>query len=665
MLTLLRLVQSHFLPGENHHEETCRQHSFKALSPMAQRVLKWLAAGLLALPLLALLWIAIFGWNWARAPLQRLALEKTGRALLIAGDLQVDLDWPAPRLRAKSVTFANPVWARERQMLASDEVELTFDIVELLRGKVVLPDVRLIRPLLFLERSGERRKSWLLDKAQSDEEPLISIQRLTLDQGRLGYDDEAQNTHLRGTLSTQGLTSGGATGTGVNFAAEGLYKGLKLAARGSGGPVLALRDESQPYPLKVDATIGDTGIQANGSVTSLLKFSAVDLRLALRGGNLAQLFPLVGMALPKTRAYAMSGHLTHSGTLWRYEKFSGRIGNSDLSGNAQVDTVGARPFMRGDLVSSLLDLDDLGPLIGSSARQTGKPQSASSHILPEIPFQPEHWNSVDADVSLKAHRIARAKALPLENLVTRLKMQDSQLSLDPLDFGFAGGHLKTVITLDGRQSPLQARARIGVREVQLSKLFPSVPLTRASLGQINGRLELAGRGNSVGQMLASSNGSISLIAVDGKVSKLLMEQMGLHLLEILQLKLMGDRQVKLNCAVVDFGVKQGVLRSRTLVLDTEVNTLIGQGSIDLAQEKIDLTLLSKTKTTSALALRTPFHLSGTFAKPVLDLDRARILARGVGALALGVLNPALALIPLVELGPGVKSECERHVKAAR
>jgi len=46
---------------------------------MPNRTLKWLVAALaavLALPSGAVLWAAVFGWNWARGPLQEVALRQ-------------------------------------------------------------------------------------------------------------------------------------------------------------------------------------------------------------------------------------------------------------------------------------------------------------------------------------------------------------------------------------------------------------------------------------------------------------------------------------------------------------------------------------------------------------------------------------------------------------
>ncbi len=649
---------------------------------MLHRSLKWLAALLLALPLLAILYVALFGWNWARGPLQHIALEKTGRELVIGGDLKVSLGWPSPRVRANTVSFANPPWAKEKRMVAVDDVEFTVDLLALLRKHLVFPEVRMTRPVIFLELAADGRKTWLLDLHQTDETARILIGRLTLDHGRLGYDDTKQNTSIDAAISTQDTQSSDTSG--LIFSAKGRYKGLALAAQGSGGSALAIYDESLPYPLNIDATVGRTGIKADGTVTSLLKFSAMDMRLALQGNSLAQLFPLFGIAVPETHPYTIAGRIVHSGQMWRYEKFSGHIGKSDIAGTIQVDKNAKHSIMRGDMVSQLLNLEDLGPVVGAKVQQSAPAVSkvahpgqtaddtkqptvlspaatAGPHVLPDIPFKAERWKNTDADVTLHAKTILRAKELPLDNLVAHLKLQNAILTLDPLDFGLAGGHLNAVISLDGRQDPIQAHARIDARKIFLSKLFPTIQLAKSSIGQVNGKFDLTGKGNSVGRMLATSNGRVGLIVENGEISKLLMEKIGLHLLEILQLKISGDKTIKLRCGVADFGVKKGVMEANALVLDTEVSTIVGTGNIDLAQEKYNLTLVPKTRYTSPVALRSPIYIRGTFSNPEVNVDTGRVAARGARSLLLGLINPLLALIPLVEMGPGIESECGRLI----
>ncbi|MDO8597546.1 MAG: AsmA family protein, partial [Sulfuricaulis sp.] len=525
---------------------------------------------------------------------------------------------------------------------------------------------------------------------QQDEQARIRIDRLTLDNGRLGYDDAGKKTSIRSELSTGLSTSSAQTAAArVTFTAQGQYKGLPLKARGNGGPVLGLRDESTPYPLQAEFTVGRTGAKADGTITSLLKFSAIDMHLALRGESLAQLYPLLGIAFPETRAYATDGHIVHGGRTWRYEKFSGRIGGSDIAGTFQVDTGGKRPAMKADLVSKVLDIADLGPLIGArpgsvqAAKQAAPPPSsiqaasspakaaaptptpAQARVLPDLPFKTDRWDSVDAEVTLKARTIRRAKELPLEDLVTHLSLRDSVLTLDPFNFGVAGGHLNAVISLDGRKDPMQARARVRARKILIARLFPTVKLSKTSIGEVNGEFDLAGKGNSVRRMLASSSGKLGLVVANGEISRMMMEKIGLHLWEVLVLKVTGDKLVKLRCGVADFGVKDGILHADALIFDTEVTTIVATGSIDLRQEKLDLTLNQKTKKTSPLALRSPIYVRGSFARPDVEVDKGRVAARGLGAIALGAVNPVLVLIPLIDAGPGKDSDCGQLVRDAR
>jgi AsmA protein len=425
-----------------------------------------------------------------------------------------------------------------------------------------------------------------------------------------------------------------------------------------------------PYRLDIDTTVGQTRILAQGHVTSLLTLVGVDVQLTLSGNNLNQLFVLTGIATPSTRGYVTQGHLTRVANTLRYDQFSGRVGTSDLNGWIEVKTGGKRPRLTGNIVSAKLTLDDLGPVIGArpdrlqaarkAVAKTGPALAATpsaQRIIPDLPFEFSHWDSVDADVDFSAKTIRQAAYMPLKSLVTHVHLQDSVLTLDPLQFSLAGGQLNAAITLDGRQNPIQAKARVQAKRLALAQLLPAGKKGKVNTSRIGGSLDLSGSGNSVGRMLASANGNAALVVTGGEISQMVMEKAGLHLWEMARLTLTGDKQVKLRCAVANFGVKKGLMLAHTLEFDTEVTTLLGSGTIDLAQEKFDLTFTQKTKNTSPLALRSPIYLGGNFAKPVLAIDPGHVAVRALGALVLSAVNPLLILLPLIDAGAGKDSDC--------
>jgi uncharacterized protein involved in outer membrane biogenesis len=622
---------------------------------MPRRALSWWAAGLaalFALPVLVLLALAVFGANWVRGPLQAEVLARTGRVLQIDGELSLHLAWPHPRLRAAGVRYANPAWAAAPQMVTAEAVEVSLDAPALLRGRLAFPEVRLQKPRVFMEQRQDGRKTWLLDPSQSDEDARIPIGHLLVDQGELHYLEPDRHTEVHAEVAT--------TAAELAFKVKGRWRGEALSAQGQGGSVLAWRDDAVPYPLKLTATLGRTQAQADGTVTSLRHLGAVDLQPALRGDSLAALQPAIGIALPPTPPYRVKGRLLRQGSVWRYEAFSGQIGSSDIAGMLQVDSAGARPLLTGSVKAQRLDVDDLLPAIGK--REAPAP---SPRLLPDLPFDPARWALLDADVALSAATLVRTQALPLLNLQTRVRLQDRQLGLEPLAFELAGGQLKGLVRLDGRAEPLRGHLKLQLRGLNLGLLLPRLKLGNASLGQLGGEAELSGQGASVGALLASADGRLSVVAQNGRISRLLMEQSGLHLLEILRLNLTGDQIVPMNCAVADFAATRGVLNVRALVLDTSVNTVVGSGDVNLARETLDLTFTPHTKVASLVALRSPIHVRGSLAHPVGTVDGGSVAARGAGALALGLLNPLLALIPLFDPGPGVENPCAGLVQQAR
>lgn len=642
---------------------------------MPLRFLKWSGGIFLALILLVGVVLALFDWNWLRGPIMRAVTEKTGRELVINGDLKVKLGWPAVRIRTSGLTFANPPWAKEKQMVTVESLEVSVEVPQLFKKNVILPEVWVGQAVVFLEEGEDGRRNWLLDTEQRDEKARIQIDRLTLDRAQLRYDNPKQQISIQSEISSQKTAASDIQAAGIIFTAQGFYNGLPLGAQGTGGSVLGLRDETLAYPLKVDATIGTTSVQAEGTITSLVKFSAIDMDLWLRGDSVAKLFPLVGIALPETRPYETRGHIAHNAQMWSYEKFSGRVGESDIAGTLQLDTGGKRPFLHGELQSKVLNFADLGPVIGSEPKgakekkvtvaATPPTPPANVRVLPELPFRTERWDSVDADVKLKANNIRRPKELPIENLDTHLQMSNSVLTLDPLKFGVAGGNLTAQIALDGQKDPIHAHAKIQVRKLHIRELFPTLKINKTSIGNINGDFELSGDGNSVAHILSTSNGRVALVIAGGEISKLMMESVGLHLWEMLRLKVAGDQVINIHCGVADFNVKSGVMSTEVLVLDTEVTTINADGTINLVNEKLDLTLKPKTKKLSLVALRAPIYIRGSFSKPQVTLDAGQVAVRSIGAVALAAVNPLLALIPLVETGPGMDSDCGRLIQEAK
>ncbi|MGZ5175761.1 MAG: AsmA family protein, partial [Burkholderiales bacterium] len=441
--------------------------------------------------------------------------------------------------------------------------------------------------------------------------------------------------------------------------ARGRVKGFAGTVDGFVGSVLALSSVDKPYPIKLKAVVGNTKARADGTLLDPMNLKSEDLNFELEGSDLAQLYPIIGVPLPPTPAYKLTGHLNHTGGDWSFRKFAGQVGRSDLSGDFSVDVAQKPQYIKADLVSRNLDMKDLGGLVGGDrgeSKSSPKPPPAD-RVLPQEPFNLEKLRVANADVKFRGENIL-TKKLPLEKLVATLKLRDGVLTLEPLNFGVAGGNLVSQIRMDARQPVIKSKADIAVKQLHLEKLFPTFKLNKANAGVITGRAKLDMTGNSVAKMLGQADGETALLMDGGSVSELLVRLLNLDVANAIPVLLTGDRQLPVRCMVTHLKGEKGDFKVQTLVLDTGKAVVTGSGSINFAEETIDLTLAAKSKTLSLAALRGPIHITGTFKNPKVAPDIPRALARGAAAVGLGVVTGGIgALLPLIDLGGAKDTNC--------
>ena len=471
---------------------------------------------------------------------------------------------------------------------------------------------------------------------------------------------------------------------GFSLTLTGTYRGTKLRGSGKIGSALSLMDLQRPFPLQADVHLGDNHVVVLGTITDPVKLGAVDVELSLSAPNMADLYELTGVALPDTPKFSTKGHLSgnfsSAGKRFKYDRFIGQVGRSDLSGTLEFSSTGARPRLTGNVHSKRLALADLGPAIGGANPATAvnpalkapsildKSKAAANNgdrALPSTAFKIDRWRAMDTDVVFTGASIIRSEALPISDMSTHIVMDDGVLSLDPLKFGVAGGTLVGTIRLDGRNQPLSGKFDLAARHLQLKRLFPTFQPMNTSFGELNGDARLSGRGNSTAALAATANGEVKMLVNDGAISNTLLETAGLNVANIVIGKLFGDKIVHINCAAADFVVVDGLLESRAFALDTSDALINVDGNINLANEQMMLNVYPHTKGFRIFSLRSPLYVKGTFKHPDVGVMKGPLAIRGAAALALGAVNPFAALIALLAPSHKESTPCPELMATAR
>lgn len=607
----------------------------------------------------------LFEWNWLRRPIERIVEWQTGRSFQIAGDLDVDLG-RVTTVRADALTFGNAAWSKVPVMAAVDRAELSVEMFPLIfRRETRIPRIHLTRPQLRLERGPEGTGNWVFGDRTG--ERRTRYRDLRIDDGRLLFLDPARRTDLDIRLSTLRQATPEQP-SAVELKGKGRWAGNALSLRGEVGSPLALRDTGRPYRIDLRATAGPTRAHARGTLTDPFRLRDFDLQLRLAGEDMEDLFPLIGIATPPTPPYRLDGRFRRDGDRWRYDGFTGVVGDSDLAGSASVTVGRARPLLNADLVSKRLDFDDLSGFVGAPPQTGGGEASngeqrseaaalaADTRLLPDTPYNLTKLRAMDADVRWKAHRI-NAPGLPIEDMDAHLLLDAGLLRLEPLNFGVAKGDIRSQIRMDARSDTIRTQATIAARGLDLGDLFPQAELTQTAIGRIGGDIKVTGTGNSVAGILGTADGDIALGMGRGQISNLLMELAGLDIAEALKFLVTRDKTVPVRCAFGDFAVNDGVMQARALAFDTSDTIIVGTGRISLKDETLDLELRPRPKDRSILALRSPLVVDGTFKDPSFRPDFKRLGLRGAVAVALGSIAPPAALLATLEAGPGEDSAC--------
>jgi uncharacterized protein involved in outer membrane biogenesis len=216
-------------------------------------------------------------------------------------------------------------------------------------------------------------------------------------------------------------------------------------------------------------------------------------------------------------------------------------------------------------------------------------------------------------------------------------------------FGIDDGQVNLWMSANGPQYPADVDIQINMIDLSLNKLIRNVKDIQQTLGKINGKLKIKGTGDSLKEILSSSNGEAYLVQYDGKISALIVDLIGLDIFHALGYYILGDTKIPILCAVVDVDIKDGIAQSKTLLLNTKDSVVHGNGYLSFKNETFELAMTPYPRDFSPLTLRSTLNFSGTILKPKFSI------------------NPlsTLMLLPPVDIGEIQNIDCQKIIRQAK
>ena len=582
-----------------------------------------------------------------------------GREIKI-GELTIHWSW-VPTVQLRQVVLG--AGAKDAPpLLQADGIQFELRLFPLLHGEVVLPDLRLEQPKLALARDEKGVPNWSFAKnpavaaaaqvaapEERTEAPVIG--QLVIKDGHFTYEDKSRDLQLEGDITT--ATGEAEKVQDIRFEAKGKLQGRPLTVRFVGGSIVSLRDKDKPYPLDLTARYGETEVTVKGTVGDPFTLEAANLDLKLKGPDLSEIFPLLGVPAPPTPPYDLKGHLARDGEKWQFTDMQGRIGDSDMVGSVAIDYGRKKPLLTADLKSQNLDFDDLAPLVGAppdtketaSAEQkkTAEQLKKQDELFPDVPLKVDLLDVMDMEVKLDAKKVTAENYLPIEALAGTVTVRGGKAVVDPLDMRVAGGSVKGSLSLDSKQKPSVAAADVKMRDVDLKAFFQKSRYFDTTDGKMGADVDIKGQGNSLAEVMGTADGKTFWSMKGGSMSGLLIEAAGLDIAEALLLYVTEDARVPIRCAAGHIDLTNGDAKFDRLIMDTTDSVLYFHGQSNLRSQNMKMDIYADPKDFSILEIHAPVHLEGKIRDPNISIGK------GVP-------------IPFIELGDAQDIRCDLLLK---
>lgn len=636
-----------------------------------RRIAAWLT-GTLAGLLAALLVCEALGWSFLRPLAQREASRRLGTEVTLAAPMRLQLIGQ-PRLRLGGLRVGAARDSGVPFLVDATDVEALWrwrDVWRAMRGApLYLVALRAERLEAHLRRDAQGHASWQFktpDAGKPDaDRPPPRAGWLEVRDGRIHLDDAPSRLQLEIRATLDDGDAGARPPGGLFLSAEGRYRGLPAQGRMRAPRPLDMASSlaeppDRPNPLAFEIAFGDARIGFDGQVQDITGLSRFEGNLKVAGASLATVGAPFGVTLPSTPKFSLAGRLVRDGDAWQLAARDARIGSSRLAGDFRFDTAGDRPRLTGSLSGSRLALADLAPSIGggdAAAQPAAAGARPSGRVLPASDFDLPSLTRMEADVNVALDELelgtkAIAEVKPLKG---HIELKGGVLTVSSLQARSAGGTIEGRTQLDSSGKPAAWAADLRWNGIDLARFLPvarsgDTPGGSYIGGLLRGELQLRGRGNSTAAILGSLAGNARAVVRDGHVSHLALELGGLDLAQALGVKLRGDRQLPLHCAVVAVTAEAGRVKPQAAVFDTRDSTITLDGQVDLAHEQMDLKAVVHPKDFSLFTLRSPLRVGGSFAKPDIGIEKAPIAGRVIAGAALAAINPLAALVPFIDPG---------------
>ncbi len=456
------------------------------------------------------------------------------------------------------------------------------------------------------------------------------------------------------------------------------YNKTPIQIAGDFGQLSGMLNPEEQWPLNLTITALGATVSIAGHITNIMEVQGIDLKLAVKGPDIANFQQVTGEPLPFKGPFDVAGHLT-AATLenFKISDIAVLLGESRISGEIALNQTSPRPQIDAKFHSSKLDLRPFVKQDSSDSKtetKSKKSATKSNKVLPAEPFDLQALDQVDATVSFRADQILTHR-IALDKFNIDLSLKNGHLIIKPLTTKIGGGDLAGSLDLLAKENHANLTTKISAKKIDLGDMLKKLEISQGLDGVLDLNINLKGQGKSVAALMAGLNGDVIAILSESqmpvKYLNLVGADLATSLLKIVNPFAKKIESAQINCAVCDFNIKDGLAKSDVIMIDDPEKTVLSEGTVNFKTEALDFGIHTQpkeglgTKETGKVslslgAITKPFKLGGTLAKPSLGISPERAV-KTVGSALIG---PGSLASLFVSVSSGKENPCAAALKIA-
>lgn len=389
--------------------------------------IKWTAATLLVLLLVAVLVVELISWNFLKPVISERVEEATGRSLTIDGDLSLSL-LPRPRFSANELSLSNPDWAQADKMIELEHFSVAPSITALLTGQVALADLELASLKVSLEKSEQHGPNWVFKAPTSEEKqsakqepvPVIPIEGLKITDTQINYRGVNSAPSLSLSIPQARLTDDGEQ---MDAVATLLLRERSFDFQIEGDSLYRLAEQDERFGTDLALTSGDSELEASFELPAEQPFATVSgsANLTLKdAGNWSE---WLGGPAADFGGIDFGLVFAREEGRWQFRQIEADLAPGRITGQADLVTGKEQLQISAKLHSNEVDLARLIEALPKSSET----EKSEAFAIPVFPL-------IEAELEFSVDQIL-FNDIQFENLNSRLSLSDHKLELETFTLG--------------------------------------------------------------------------------------------------------------------------------------------------------------------------------------------------------------------------------------